>query len=201
MDMKRDLEFTYEIGALRFIRRAWSHLVRDRDVANLAEHTFRVAWLAMLIAKKEGVEDLGKVAKMALVHDICESRTGDVEYVQRLYVKRDEDTAIVDMFAGTDFGEEFVALWREAEAKESIEAKCVKDADWLDVDLEMKEMEFTGNKIAEKDGWGRDQVRDRLYTETGKRIWEEIVRSDPNDWHKNAKNRLNTGDWKNKTSA
>ena len=44
-------------------------------------HTLRVAWIATIIAKNESNADLAKVVKMALVHDIAESRTGDTHYL------------------------------------------------------------------------------------------------------------------------
>lgn len=133
--MQRDLEFLYEIGALRLIPRQWErfHL---KSVQNLTEHHFRVAWLALLISAREGKGNTEKIMKMAIVHDVSESRTGDVDYIARQYVERNEDKAIVDIFAKTSFGDEFVKLWREYEQRKTIEAKIVKDADYLDIDLE-----------------------------------------------------------------
>lgn len=200
MNIKRDLEFLYEMGTLRFLSRIWIQLLREKDVANLAEHAFRVAWTAMLIAKHEGA-DVGKVAKMALVHDISESRTGDAHYVSRLYVERDEERAIKDMFEGTTLGSEFVDLWNEYEERESLEAKCVKDADWLDVDIELLELYSKGEKIGKSKFWHETReegVYSRLHTETGKQLWKAIYESNPHDWHMNAPNRFNKGDWKEK---
>lgn len=71
---KRDIEFLYEIGCLRFIPRAWQQLLVPSG-ANLAEHILRVMWIAIVIAKYEKA-DIDKVIKMALVHDVSESRTG-----------------------------------------------------------------------------------------------------------------------------
>jgi len=200
MSMERDLEFIYEIGTLRFLQRTWTQLLRNRDMANLAEHSFRVAWTAMTIAKYEDA-DVGKVAKMALVHDISESRTGDAHYVSRLYVKRDEARAIRDLLTDTVLGEELVALWNEYEERQTLEAKCVKDADWLDVDIELQEMYAKGEKIAEAHVWhdSREKgVYPKLHTETGKRLWKAFYESNPHDWHLHAPNRFNQGDWKNK---
>ena len=194
MSMERDVEFLYEIGTLRFLQRTWTQLLRERDMANLAEHSFRVAWTAMTIAKYEGA-DIGKVAKMALVHDISEGRTGDAHYVSRFYVERHEEKAIEDIFHDTLLGEEMKSLWLEYEARETLEAKCVKDADWLDVDFELKEVYAKGDRIGEEDLWHRDQLRDKLYTPTGKRLWDAIYQSDPHAWHRNATNRYNSGDW------
>ena len=203
MSMERDVEFLYEMGTLRFLQRTWTQLLRERDMANLAEHSFRVAWTAMLIAKHEGA-DIGKVAKMVLVHDISEGRTGDVHYVSRLYTKRDELRAIRDMFAGTAIGEEFVVLWNEYEKRDSLEAKCVKDADWLDVDIELQELYAKGEKIAQARVWhdSREKgVYPKLQTETGKRMWKAVYESNPHDWHLNAPNRFNEGDWQSETKT
>ena len=86
----RDLEFLNEIGTLRFIKRSWIQFLRS-DVASISEHMFRMAWIALVIAKHEKVKDTGKILKMVLVHDITESRTGDPHYVSRQYVKIDEE--------------------------------------------------------------------------------------------------------------
>lgn len=200
MSMERDVEFLYEMGALRFLQRTWTQLLRERDMANLAEHSFRVAWTAMLIGKHEGA-NIGKVTKMALVHDLGESRTGDAHYVSRFYVERDEERAIEDMFAQTGMGDEMKELWLEYEACETIEAKCVKDADWLDVDLELRELSAKGDRIGEKDLWHRDQLREKLHTPTGKKLWDAIYANDPHAWHRNATNRYNSGDWQKETQT
>jgi len=49
--------------------RSWNQFF-DKDLANVTEHTYRVIWIALTLAKREGVEDTGKILKMALVHDL-----------------------------------------------------------------------------------------------------------------------------------
>ena len=83
MSMERDIEFIYEVGALRHIDRMWKRFL-NADFANNTEHMFRVVWIALIIAKHEGVKDTGKIVKMAIAHDIAESRTGDVDYISRV---------------------------------------------------------------------------------------------------------------------
>ena len=78
---KRDLEFIYEMGSLRFIERAWKRYLNP-DFQNLAEHHLRVAWIALVLANKEGVKNTDKVLKFAIMHDIAESRTGDQQHHQ-----------------------------------------------------------------------------------------------------------------------
>ena len=194
-DFKRDLELLYELGTLRHIQRAWEQFLGP-GTANLAEHHFRVAWLGMLIGKRERA-DLGKIAKLALLHDVSEGRTGDVHYLSRLYTKRDERSAFRDAMDGTSLDQEFVELWEEYEARQTLESKCVKDADNLDVQLELRERAANGVQL--EANWA--QVRaglgsTNIYTKTGRQLWQAIVGSNPHDWHNRAKNRFTAGDWK-----
>lgn len=195
MSIKRDLEFIYEIGTLRNIKRSWAQILGP-NVASLADHHFRVTWVALILAKQEKVKNLEKVMKMALVHDIVESRTGDVHYISRQYTTRDEKLAIQDIVHETSV-QEFEKLWEEYESKKSIEAKIVKDADNLDVDLELMEQAWQGNKIREqfRDHRGK-AVYNSLYTKSAKKMWKLIQKSNPHDWHLKGRNRFNSGDWK-----
>jgi len=194
MKIEKDLEFLYEIGSLRNVERTWQQFF-GRGVANVSEHSFRVMWIALIIAKHENA-DSDKVLKMALMHDITESRTGDVHHVSRMYTKRDEDSAFSDIIKGTSMGD-MEELWKEYEERKTVEAKIVKDADNLDVDIEIEEQWSKGNKM--KDAWRhmRDNMyENKFYTETARRIWKAIQESDPNSWQVNCKNRFNDGDWK-----
>ena len=192
---EKDLDFLYEMGTIRFIQRTWRQFL-GANFANLAEHTYRVAWIALMIAKREGVEDTGKVLKMALVHDITESRSGDVHYLSRQYVDRHEEVAIEHMLKDTTLSEEFIALWKEYEKRDCIEAKVVKDADNIDIDLELAEQRSNGCELWKTFSEIRKRVRSAmLYTETAKKIWDKIYESDPHSWHRQAPNRFNAGDW------
>jgi putative hydrolase of HD superfamily len=180
---KRDLEFLFEIGTLRNQDRAWKQQL-GMDVASDPEHCFRVAFLAMLLAEAEGVDSGEKILKMALVHDLAETRTGDFNYTQKVYVEADEARAAHDLFAGTAFAKLFTAELEEYERRESIEAKIVKDADNLDVDLELKELEERGSQLPKKWRATRKIVRDKkLYTASAKKFWDLVQRADVSSWH------------------
>lgn len=194
--ISRDVDFLYEIGCLRFIQRTWRQFL-GAQFANLAEHHLRVMWTALILAKHEGVKNTEKVLKMALVHDIAESRTGDVNYLQRQYVKRLETEGLNDMVADTILADELVALVAEYQQRESIEAKIVKDADNLDVDFELREQQVRGHDFGP--GWMeiRKHVSDtKFYTKSAKKLWQQLQESHPHDWHFKAKNRYQGGDWK-----
>lgn len=195
--MKRDLEFLFEIGTLRYLGRTWRQFLNP-NFANVAEHTVRVAWIALLLAKMEKA-DAGKVLKMALFHDITESRTGDVHYVSRMYTDRHEDKALADMLKDVSLEDDVAPLWHEYEAKESLEAKIVKDADNLDVDMELREQEVQGYNADAFMVPGRKKIgRTFLYTDSAKKLYKMIYKSNPHDWHRLGSNRFTTGDWQAK---
>ena len=180
---KRDIDFLYEIGSLRNVARGWRQHIA-MDCASDLEHMYRVMWLALILARMEGGADESKVLKMALVHDVAETRVSDLSYVQKVYVKADEESAARDTFAGTSISDYQSEVLADYERRDSIEAKIVKDADNLDIDLELKELEERGSKIPEKKAATRKMVRDtKLYTKSAKKLWDMIQVSDVAAWH------------------
>lgn len=196
MNTQRDLEFLYEIGSLRFIDRAWKQFLGP-NFANLADHHLRVIWLALVLAKMERQKvDLQKIMIMALVHDIAESRTGDVHYISRQYTRRDEIKAITDMLKDTVLSEVMLQAWHEYESRKSLEAQIVKDADWLDVDLEIQEQKAMGRTHMEAWDDNRSVIAQLFFTRSAKRLWKAIKKSKPHDWYRHARNRFVEGDIK-----
>lgn len=193
--IKKDLELIFELGCLRFIQRSWKQFLGP-DFANLAEHHLRVAWLSMLLAKMEKRGDTGKIVKMAMVHDVAESRTGDVHYISRQYTKRNEHLAIKDIFKDTALDREMVNLWEEYEKRQSIESKIVKDADFLDVDFEIKERKAAGANFLNVWADNRKTIYKLFYTDSARKLWKELNKANLTDWFKNARNRYTEGDLK-----
>lgn len=185
--IKRDIEFLFEVGAMRNIERSWKHQI-GADFQNLNEHIIRVIWISFVLSKYEG-GDINKIIKMALIHDLPESRTGDVDQLKKQFVKREEGSALNDIIEGTSL-EDIKTLWEEAEEKKTKEARIVKDADYLDQQLELQEQYVKGIKIREDWKFVTDKMRDGLFTETAKKFWREIENSNPHDWHLNARKDL-----------
>jgi putative hydrolase of HD superfamily len=182
----KDIEFLYEVGTLRNLERSWKQTL-SISVANDLEHTIRVIYLALLIARGEGVKNEEKIMKMALVHDVAETRTNDSNYVHKVYVETDEKLANKHIFEGTSFKDLNDEILREYEERKSIESKIVKDADNLDIDIELKELEERGSLLPKKWVGFRRRVRnEKLYTKTAKKIWDLIAKSDPASWHMKA---------------
>lgn len=168
------------------------------DFQNNAEHTFRVAWIALILAAREGGNQ-EKILKMALLHDLPESRANDVDYLSRQYVERNENLGLADIISNTALEDELIKIWEEYETRKSIEAKIVKDADNLDVDLELVEQAAKGHQ--HKTLWKekrRENVYPKLYTKSAKKLWKRIYSANPHDWHTKGRNRHNAGDWSKK---
>lgn len=179
----RDIEFLYEIGTLKNMERSWQQFMGS-GCATVPEHTFRVIFLALLIARGEKYKDEGRIMKMALIHDVAEARTGDTNYLTAVYVSKDEKRAAHDAFAGTSFSDLHNGILREYEERKTLAAKIVKDADNLDVDIELKEMQDRGSVIAKKMEPSRKIIRNKkLYTQTAKEIWDALQKFDPVSWH------------------
>ncbi len=181
--VSRDIDFLYEIGTMRNFDRQWVQHFGMKCATNL-EHSFRVAFIALILARKEGVKDEEKILKMALVHDIAETRTGDLGYIQKVYATANEEQAATDLFANTILGDLHTTTLHEYEARTSIEAKIVKDADNLDIDIELKELEERGSLLPKKLKMNRKLVRDKkLYTKSAKAMWDAIQKSNVSNWH------------------
>jgi len=191
-EVSRDVELLHEVGSLRRVARTWVQFT-GAPMANVAEHTLRVAWIAMAIARREGA-DGARCVQLALVHDLAETRTGDVHYLSRTYVERREDDALRDAVAGTSLDEDVRALWDEYHAMASAEARIVKDADNLDCDLELTETPDTA--LIASLAPTRARVRDKLHTDTARALFDAIYADDPHAWHTTAPNRMVAGDWR-----
>ena len=181
MDLKRDLEFIYEAGSLRFVQRTWRQFLNS-DFQNVAEHTLRVMWISLILAKRENVKDIDKVIKMALIHDLIETKTGDVNYLSKQFTKRFEEQAVEETLKDTSI-EELKHLWYEYKKRESIESKIVKDADFLDIDVELQEQSMKGNNIKRELQPIREAVYQKLFTKSAKELWKLIQQSNPHERH------------------
>jgi 5'-deoxynucleotidase YfbR-like HD superfamily hydrolase len=101
------------------------------------------------------------------------------------------------MLSGTSLEKEFYALWEEYEKRESLEAMITKDADNLDVDFELAEQASKGSPL-QKD-WQANRLfvsKEKLYTATAKRLFDQLASANPHDWHLNGRNRRKSGDWR-----
>jgi putative hydrolase of HD superfamily len=146
---------------------------------SVAEHTFCTLFIAWVMTKVETGVDALRLISMCLVHDLPESRIGDINYVQKQYVTADETSAMNHMGGNTSLGSDISDLVHEFNKGETLEARLAKDADQISLVIELKTLADIGFKPPHK--W-LPYVLKRLQTETGKQIAEAIAQTDWDTW-------------------
>ncbi len=179
--MKTIADFLFEGKILKELPRAGYHFLGSGQ-ENVAEHSFMTTLIAFTISRIEPDIDKEKIITMALLHDLCEARTGDLNYVQQKYVDVQEKKVISDLTSGLTFGEDIAKLINEFNECKTREAKLANDADQLSFILELKKLQDTGAKSPEK--W-IDIVIKRLRTSTGRKIAQGIITTDWDNWWSN----------------
>lgn len=144
------LDFFKTVGkSKRLLRSGW---VREKveDPESVAEHSFRVGVLAIVLADKFGEAlDREKLVKMALLHDLGEVITGDIvtERGEIIDIKgRDEKEAreregIREIFDKIGEAEKYLELYDEMIGAVSEEAKVFKQLDKFEMALQALEYE------------------------------------------------------------
>jgi putative hydrolases of HD superfamily len=176
--IKRTVEFLFEAGMLKKTPRTGYQFLGSGS-ESVAEHSFRTTILGYVLATMEKGADINKTVRMCLFHDLPEARTGDHNYVNKKYVTVHEEKAILEQTKDLPFGDDIVNLTHEFNAAISLEAKIAKDADQLDLILELKGHQDSGNPNAKK--WLAYALK-RLCTESGKTIGREIMSSKSDGW-------------------
>jgi putative hydrolase of HD superfamily len=146
---------------------------------SVAEHAFRVTFIGYVLAQIEKDIDEAKLIKMCLLHDLHEARTGDLNYMNKKYVKVDEKKALKDLTKTLPFGDDISNSVEEFNSGKSKEALLANDADQLDLILMLKENKDLGNKYA--DEWISFALK-RLKTDTAKELAEKILDTDSTHW-------------------
>jgi putative hydrolase of HD superfamily len=170
--------FLFEVGMLKKTPRTGYQFLGSGQ-ESVAEHSFRTAVIGYVLSRKESGADPLKTVLMCLFHDLHEARTGDQNYVNKRYVRVDEDGAMRDLARELPFADELLSLTREFNRGETIEARLSKDADQLSLIVELKEQQDLGNKYA---GEWLYYAMKRLRTENAKGMAREILKTDWTDW-------------------
>ncbi len=176
--LKRTVEFLYEAGMLKKTPRTGYQFLGSGS-ESVAEHSFRATIIGYVLATMENGADIDKTVRMCLFHDLPEARTGDHNYVNKKYVTVNEEKAILDQTKNLPFSDDIVALTDEFNAAETLEAGIAKDADQLDLILELKGHQDSGNPNAKE--WLVYALK-RLRTESGKALGREIMASKSDAW-------------------
>jgi len=176
--MKDIINFLFEVGMLKKTPRTGYQFLGSGQ-ESVAEHAFRTAIIGYILAEQEPEADSRKTILMCLFHDMHEARTGDHNYVNKRYVSVDEERAVNDLAGKVPFGKEIISIINEFNAGESLEARISRDADQIDLIMELKVQDDLGNRYAED--WLHYALK-RIITENAKKMAQEILKTDSTDW-------------------
>jgi putative hydrolases of HD superfamily len=142
----------------------------QRGVAHaesVAEHTFGVATLALLVGDTVGDVDRGKLLTIAVLHDLAEALLSDLPASARRFIGADhkhdaERRAIEELFAKLPNCAEYLALWEEYACGRSREARLVKGIDRVEMLAQALAYERAGSRAMDEflhdaeAGWGEE---------------------------------------------
>ena len=148
------ISFLAELMRLKSVPRIGWLLRGVRDVESVAAHSFGVAVIAMLLADRaraRGVKvNVERLLRMALLHDLTETRTGDLpstikRYFGKTAIKTADEAIAKEIFTELgDLKESYLELFHDYEHRASVESRLVKAADKLDLLVQSREYEKGG---------------------------------------------------------
>jgi putative hydrolase of HD superfamily len=145
------LRFFHRAGRLKETPRAGWALRGVASPESVAEHSHRVALLALVLAPRAAPPlDVSRCVALAVVHDLAEALVGDItpyDGVSADEKQRREAEAMRQLGELAGDGS-LLALWREYDAAESPEARFVKELDKLETVLQAAEYGQRGDAEA-----------------------------------------------------
>jgi putative hydrolase of HD superfamily len=144
MNHRTYIDFLNKIEKLKCnTRHSWTSSGRQESVA---EHSWRLAVMAILCTDEYPELDINKVIKMCLIHDFGEAITGDIPaFLKTAQNEIDEDRAVIKLLLElpADFRTELQALFDEMNARETPEAKFFKSLDNLEALISHNEADIS----------------------------------------------------------
>ncbi|MCS7122273.1 MAG: HD domain-containing protein [Archaeoglobaceae archaeon] len=162
--MERVVRFIHEVGTLKTVPRSGWLKIGLKLPESVAEHSFRTAVIAMLLAIEDGEKEKAfKACAAALLHDLHEARTMDLHEVAKSYVEVDKERVLKDQrLFDFDFSD--------------VE-KYVRDADKL-------ELAFQAVEYSKMNDLALDFAEDlKFETKIAEEIYKKLIeKRDPRWW-------------------
>lgn len=99
MTPKDYLEIVHIINELKDTPR---HCVtKNNRIESVAEHSWRIAMMALLLEETFSDVDINKVMRMCVIHDLGECFTGDIPVFLKTDEDRQQEAKLLDAFLNT----------------------------------------------------------------------------------------------------
>ena len=127
---------------------------------SVAEHSWRTALMAYLVADEFPGADMDKVIKMCLIHDMGEAFTGDIPVFKKTKADEAREEELLFSWVSTlpePYKAEFDSLYREMAERKTLEARIYKAMDSLEAVMEPNEYD-----LQREYAWERMEFSDYL---------------------------------------
>lgn len=111
-------------------------------VESVAEHSWRISLMAMLLKDVFPEADNNKVICMCLIHDLGECFTGDIPTFRKTDRDRDVEDSLLHQWVKTlpsEVSERMLQLYAEMDAQQTLEARLYKALDKLEALIQHNE--------------------------------------------------------------
>jgi putative hydrolase of HD superfamily len=180
MNYRELLRVILRCNELKTIPRMGWRVRGIRDGESVAEHSYAVALISMILADRLELSiDRERLLKIALLHDLSEHMLGDIHApATRMLGEEAKEAAelriMEDLFSGLPGGDEYVGLWREFAERSSLEGRLVRAVDKLEMFTQAYQYEREGNRMLEK-FWGYEENMKDFEFEEVQRIYDELA--------------------------
>lgn len=113
---------------------------------SVAEHSWRIALMGMLLKPEFPELDMDRVVRMCLIHDLGEAFTGDIPTFLKTEADAETEDRLFDRWVSTlpqSTKEEFSSLLAEMNAQETPESKLYKCLDKLEALISHNESDIS----------------------------------------------------------
>lgn len=180
---KKTIEFIMKIGKSKKIARSGWIREEIKDPESVAEHSFQLSVLAMILADQLGV-DKEKLIKMALLHDLGAVVTKDIVWSRGGVVDMKKESEKIDRekkeiakaFKIIGRSKEYLEIFQEMVERTTQEAKLFWELDKLEMAIQSLDYELSQNKKLDEFFINADL---NIYSPLLRKIMDEVVKQRP----------------------
>ncbi|MDP3742591.1 MAG: HD domain-containing protein [Candidatus Micrarchaeota archaeon] len=170
------LNYFFEVGVLKNQKHVGWWLAGVKDPESVAEHSFRAAIIAYVLACKEKHSNPEKVACAVLFHDVHETRLGDRHKIASNYAKISKE---VEKKVESDQCELLGECGEKVYSLLENGGEIARDADYLEQAITAKEYYDIGYKSA----WDWiERIEKVLKTKTARDLCALLKKTDSKTW-------------------
>ena len=135
-------------------RQGWKDKLSLADPESVADHSYSMAIMSMVISDLEN-HDSEKILKMVMLHDLAESKIGDItpDQIPKEKKMELENKAFFEIIAHLPdrIKSQYLEIWDEFQENSSPESKIVHQIDKLEMALQARLYQKTGHSAEKLD--------------------------------------------------